>query len=318
MTQDTQQQTPAEEPTDIESFSAAFTEALSEEAVEKKEEPNASAADASDDAAAAGDAASAGDDAAGEEAAASDSGAAADAGAETAGEDEGEQAEDAGAKAAADKPVPAAKAPKRVEAAETDDSAGAKEGAGEAQPDYSPEDIEFLNNYTKEWPDVARAEALIRRSEYTHVVKHIFAEINRVYGPVLGVTDRIETEEHLGQIMDAHSDYEAVYDDVVAWIEKQPSYLKSAYKKVQAEGTAEEVADLVTRWKTETGYVAPEQNGAAGSKSVQQPAARTDIPAKAKQAARRLSVVNGKRASVDAGAGDPGDFSSAFAEALKA
>lgn len=170
----------------------------------------------------------------------------------------------------------------------------------------------------KEWPDVVRAEALIRRAEYAHVVKHIFAEINRVYGPSLQFTERASTEEHLNDIISAHDDYEVVYDDVWKWIDTQPSYLKAAYSKVRSEGTADEVADLVTRWKKETGYVAPEQDGAAGSMAVKQQAAAKDIPAKAKQAARRLSVVSGKRASVDAGAGDPADFGSAFAEAIKA
>lgn len=157
---------------------------------------------------------------------------------------------------------------------------------------YTKEEQALLNTYETDWPDVAAAEALKRRVEYQLLAEYIFRQVGQVYGGLLQDFERNKRTEQLG------SEFAQVKDGVGAWIEQQPNYLQSAYKQVIQAGSAEDVADLVARYKRDTA----------------KPAAKTatELPAPTMQAVAALAPVSSKRSVVPAEE-DKNDFDAAFA-----
>ena len=175
---------------------------------------------------------------------------------------------------------------------------------------YTADEKALISKYEEEWPDVAKAETLRRRAEYQQVVGYVFQQVAEQLGPLLERVDAIAQRTHLSDLRASVDDYETVREKVIDWVEKQPSYLRSAYTHVVEQGTAEEVADLVNRWKQDTGAAAkvPSPPAAPAKK------AETELPPAAKQAAAALAPVSSKRSAVVQGV-DPSDFDSAFAQA---
>ncbi len=174
------------------------------------------------------------------------------------------------------------------------------------QPVYSADEQKFLEEYEKDWPDVAKAESLRRRAEYRELVNYVFTEVAKVLRPQIETVQAISEMTHLQQLQTQVSDYDDVRDKVISWAEKQPPYLQAAYKHVIEQGTVDEVADLIDRYRQETGYKAPNAAPKPAPKRVE-----TELPSATKQAAAALAPVSSKRSAVIAG-DDPNDFESAF------
>ena len=175
--------------------------------------------------------------------------------------------------------------------------------AVEVPPAFTQEEAAFLAEYEKEWRDVAKAESLKRRAENDALVRYMFNEIASVFRPMEQNLQRLLQQAQLAELRGVVPEYDSVRDNVVAWAEKQPTYLRAAYQHVIQQGTAEEIADLVSRYNKELGNSpapAPQQ------KSV------TELPMSAKQAAATLAPVSSKRSAVAAVEPDKGDFDSAF------
>ena len=115
---------------------------------------------------------------------------------------------------------------------------------------------------------------------------------------------RSSERTHLNDLHTSINDYDDVRDKVINWVGRQPAYLQAAYNHVIKQGTVDEVADLVNRYKLETG--APTRAAPASRKT------ETELPTATKQAAAALAPVSSKRSAVIAGQ-DPNDFESAFA-----
>jgi len=177
-------------------------------------------------------------------------------------------------------------------------------------PVYSEDEAKLLTDYEKDWPDVARAEALKRRGEYPAIVDHIFKELS---GPFAALTQQVQMlleRQQLNDIEQRVPDYnDKLMDEVEGWIKTQPGYLQAAYNHVISNGDANEIADLVSRYKTETGKAA----AAPAAAPAKAPKKDTELPADAKQAAASLAPVSSKRTVVPQGE-DLGDFESAFAK----
>ena len=173
----------------------------------------------------------------------------------------------------------------------------------QAQPEaelYTPEELEFLNNYDQDWSDVTRGEALKRRKEHVELVQYVFQEVAQQLRPLLESVDVLASRTHLSDLRERVEDYDTVRDNVVAWVEEQPAYLQVAYKHVISSGTAEEVADLISRYKQATGFAS------------QAPApAKAEPSDDAKKAAQALAPVSTKRSTMPQ-QDDPSDFDSAF------
>lgn len=176
----------------------------------------------------------------------------------------------------------------------------------EPPPLYSKEDQEFLQNYEKEWPDVARAESLRRKAEYRELVTYVFNEVAKNITPIVETVQALSQRTHLSDLHSVVEDYDTVRDQVIDWVGKQPAYLQVAYNHVIQNGTAEEVADLIGRYKREVAPASPPTGNASA------PAKKTDteLPSATKQAAAALAPVSSKRSAVPQG--EPSTFEDAF------
>lgn len=171
---------------------------------------------------------------------------------------------------------------------------------------YNDEEKKFLTEFEKDWPDVQRYDALRRRADYNSLVSYVFQEVAKEISPLLSQVRTVSERSHLDDLYNAVQDYDDVRDKVIEWAGKQPAYLQPAYQHVIQQGTVDEVADLVDRFRQATGY---------GAQSAPAPAARrreSELPTATKQAAAALAPVSSKRSAVIQ-AQDPADFDSAFA-----
>jgi hypothetical protein len=194
----------------------------------------------------------------------------------------------------------------------TDDKGGKEEK--QAQPLYTEEEQALIDTYQKDWPDIARAEALSRRAEYQQLLNFVFTQVQSVVGPLTETVDVMSNQSHLAQLQGQIPDYDDVRDKVVKWVDDQPAYLQAAYKHVITEGTAEEVADLVERYRKENGIEPPVKQEKASSGKQQQQSQDTELPAATKKAAAGLAPVRSKRSTAGGEGADPADFDAAFAE----
>lgn len=213
--------------------------------------------------------------------------------------DPAKAAADAAALEAAKPPVPPAPEPKvdpieRLADLITQRQPPVQEQRQQAQiaPVFTQEEVTALQAFYKDWPEIAQAQELALRANAQQITNHVFTEVARVLGPKLKLLDALADNAQYDSIEKRVPDYTTVQDKVAAWVNTQPAYLKNAFTGVMQSGTADEITDLISRFKTETGYAAP---------AVQNPPPVVAPPAlspAAKQAAARLAPVNGKRTGV--------------------
>jgi hypothetical protein len=182
------------------------------------------------------------------------------------------------------------------------------------QSPFTQEQAAFLAAYEKEFPDIAAAERLQRRADLVATTGYIFGEITRSLQPIIEQVQVLAQRTHLGDLHTAVPDYDATRDQVIAWVDKQPAYLKAAYQAVVAQGTAAEVADLIKRYHADTGTpVAATADPAAAAAAAAAAAKTAKAEADRKAAAAALAPVGSKRSV--AVASEPTDFDGAFAAA---
>lgn len=229
------------------------------------------------------------------------------------------QAEIAALKAAqaAPAPAPAAAAPAPAE-----------------QPLYSEAEQAVIDAYKSEWSDVAAGEALIRRQENKQLLEFVFSQIKPHIDALYAQSGVAHERTQYQMLHDMVPDYDDIREPTLAWIAAQPAYLKDAYMKVANEGTPEQVADIISRFRKETGWVKAAASAPAAAPTAAAPAAApaaaapaaTPAPAAAPAAAvspavaaaaAALKPVGAVRSSTTTAA-DPNDFDGAFAEAAKA
>lgn len=212
----------------------------------------------------------------------------------------------------------------QLEAAQKPAPAAAPAAAPEATPAPAPapapiyDDAETttLAKYREEWPDVAAGEALARRAEYAQLVDHIFGQLRPILANLQTQTETLSTTTQYDTLVKLVPDYDAVRDSVLDWVDKQPDYLQDAYRNVTENGTPQQVADLIGRWRKETGTAAPTPTPtptpapapAAAAAPAAAPAAAA-LPA----AAASLAPVNTGR-TTPTGGPDMNDFDGAFKE----
>lgn len=171
---------------------------------------------------------------------------------------------------------------------------------------YTPEELKTLTEYEKDWPDVAKAEAIRRKAEYRDLVGYVFNEVARELRPVMESVKTMAEQTHLQQLHATIKDYDDVRDKVIDWVAQQPAYLQPAYQHVIQQGTVDEINDLVERYRSATGAPAPAAPRAATRRT------GSELPTATKQAAAALAPVSSKRSAVIQGV-ESGDFDSAFA-----
>lgn len=179
-------------------------------------------------------------------------------------------------------------------------------------PVYTADETATIEKYQKDWPDIHAGEALVRRAEYRDLVGYIFEQVRSQLDPLVALTQTQQGRTQYTDLVQLVPDYDTVRDKTLAWVETQPEYLKRAYQEVANSGSPSDVADLIGRFKKETGYaqVATPAVAALGAKAA--PAAPSLTPA-AKAAVTALHVVKSVRSEPTAAA-DPDNFDAAFAE----
>lgn len=186
-------------------------------------------------------------------------------------------------------------------------------GEPEQPPLYTQDEIGVLSEYEKNWPDVAQAETLKRRAEYHDLMKFVFGEVAKYTQPLFEQMRTVGNTLHMGELKQAVPDYsEALEADVAKWIDTQPGYLQIGMKQVMQQGTSDEVADLIGRYRAASGTAPAPAAPAAQAPAAPAKPAQTELSSAAKQAAESLAPVSGDRSQIPAGE-DPGDFVSAFA-----
>jgi hypothetical protein len=193
----------------------------------------------------------------------------------------------------------------------------------EELPLYTLDEQAVLTKYQEDWPDVSKAEALMRRAEYKDLVGYIFQQVRAELAPLQDFVSTQAPRTQYSEITKLVPDYDDVRDKALAWVDSQPAYIKAAYKQVTDGGSPEEVADLLNRFKKETNYTSPAAPTspavpAAGVASFTPPAAPAKpaapaLPAAATKAAAKLAVVKTGRTEQESGDSDD-DFDGAFAK----
>jgi len=194
----------------------------------------------------------------------------------------------------------------------------APEPAATAPDIYTAEERAELTELQSDWPDLHKLFSLMARQVQVDTLNYAFSEVGKVLAPLQETVQSVSINEHTAELYEAHEDYDQVYQPCLSWVEKQPGFLKAAYQNVVKQGTADEVALMIQRFKDETGWAAPAAG--AGHKpttaaaAASAPTQTTGLSEAAKKAARAMGAVGTKRGA-QAGAQDPGDFDGAWAEA---
>jgi uncharacterized phage infection (PIP) family protein YhgE len=182
---------------------------------------------------------------------------------------------------------------------------------------YAPtqEEADTLKQFNTDWPDIAKAVAVNTKISLDNALRHVFAEVKRVYDPVLMESreklESIEGELALGTLRRDHTDYDDIHAKVGAWVDTLPTFAKMGAKQVMAEGTPQEVSELIAEYKKTHPVAAAAPQATAPAVA---PKVKTELSAAAKKAAVTLSVVDSKR-TAQTTAADPNDFDGAWAEA---
>lgn len=177
-----------------------------------------------------------------------------------------------------------------------------------ATPVYSDEDLKVLTQVETDFPDIARAMTIQARALAGQVISHVFAEMAKSLTPRLQAYDEMLDQYHQQALHSKVQDYDDVRDKVISWVDKQPPYLQIGMKRVITDGTADEVSDLIERFRKDTGVV--QTAPAAPAKPA------NELSTAAKKAVAALAPVPAKR-STAVTAADPSDFDGAFAEATR-
>lgn len=194
--------------------------------------------------------------------------------------------------------------------------------AQQAQPQvdqpqlFSSEEVEQLQSFEKDWPDVAQAMKVVMRANQQAMADYIFKEINKYLQPRMEMLDAVAQRAHYAEITSAIPNYEDTRDKVIQWAldERQPEYLRKAYEGVIKRGNVDEIRHLVEQYQTATGASVTHQQQPASAPA---PSRKSpELPPAAKKAAQSLAPVSAQRSAPQV-QDDPHDFTSAFHKFLK-
>ncbi len=127
-------------------------------------------------------------------------------------------------------------------------------------PDYTPEQKAIVDAYEAEFPEMARAEQIIRAREYHALTGFVYSQIDPV---IRGQAEKIaQLESVIGtmvgqqQVQSIQSTVGADLNDIrpkiEAWVETQPEFIRPAYKAIVEKGNQQEVVGLIKEWQKAT------------------------------------------------------------------
>lgn len=185
--------------------------------------------------------------------------------------------------------------------------------AEQEQPLYSADEQTAIAKFQEEWPQEAQAIQLMNRKFGKEMIEYIFGQIAPEVKAVREMVQTLALRAHQSDLSETIGDYsDQEVDEIKEWVKTQPSYLQGGMNGVIQSGTADEVADLVNRYREATGKKPTE-----GSGSQQEPQrGDTELSGAVKQAADDLAPVGSKR-SVVQDADDKSNFDAAWGNFAK-
>jgi len=179
----------------------------------------------------------------------------------------------------------------------------------------SEEEQALLDKFQEEWPDHYPAIKVLldlqRKESEAKYVKALQSVTERIYSelaPVAETAGATAEQAHFNRIKEAHQDFDAVKAKLGPWIESQPPYLAKAMKTVYTSGNADEVIDLIQRYK--------DTNGMSSPKPGAEPSTTKGKPVVDQKKLDALESVGSKRTTPQQQGVDVNDFDSAFNEAV--
>ena len=216
---------------------------------------------------------------------------------------------------------------KKTVASLSDEKKDKKKGTDKSDSmfdDLSEEDQEALAEYEKDFDSVSKMEGLKRERALKkledRILEKIEARAAEIQDKIISRVQPIEESykksdeaAHFSTIRGSHPDFETHRDSgaILKWIETKPRYLRESMKATYEQGTAEDVVDLISDFKTENNLLEADKNNQSRSDNL------IDMEKKKAEKKQNLTAVITKRGSVDAGQGRADDFDSAYNEALK-
>jgi hypothetical protein len=197
-----------------------------------------------------------------------------------------------------------------------DEKTAADAAADAAARQLSAEEVTELDALKGEWKDIARLFELefkknsaladtAQGEAMKAVLKHIYGDI----APIAQSQKEMQETQHFNDIRTAHPDFDDVHPKLEPWINTQPAYLQKALKEVYTGGTAEEVNDLVQRFKDASGIVTPKADDVTTA-----PTTKKSEPDPKKVAA--LAPVDSQRSQVQDKGVDKNNFDAGWDEAM--
>lgn len=173
--------------------------------------------------------------------------------------------------------------------------------------------VELLNS---EWSEVAGpVQALIAanvQAALANQKREILTQMHQQMAPIQQATAKSQEAMHWGSIAAAHPDYQTVADSLPEWIESQPFKVAQKYMSAYQGGSTAEVVELITAYKQAIGSTgaAPAHPASSAVQATPRvaPVSKAALAATAAPPRAQRSTVTTSR--------DPGDFESAFAEAV--
>jgi hypothetical protein len=170
------------------------------------------------------------------------------------------------------------------------------------------EEKEILKEHDDDYDSISKAESIRRNAtakKLLQVVDSRFAIVGEALKSIIAEVQKGSDEKHFSAIEAAHKDYKTLRSDIKAWIGIQPKYLQAGLNEAYSAGSSEEVIDLITRFKKETGRIKPQ---ATDTK---------ETDAETERRKKSLSSVSDTRSPINAEGEKPAasDFVNAFKEA---
>lgn len=190
--------------------------------------------------------------------------------------------------------------------------------------DLTEDEKAELSEYEKDFDSVSKMEGLKRERALKKLEDRILEKLearttelqDKIVSRVQPIEESYKKNDeatHFKTIRESHADFEKHRDSgaILNWIETKPRYLRESMKATYEQGTAEDVVDLISDFKTENNLLESNQNNQSRSDNL------IDMDKKKAEKKQNLTAVITKRGSVDAGQGRADDFDSAYNEALK-
>lgn len=212
-----------------------------------------------------------------------------------------------------------------LEQPKTPEPAAKKEPEPE-KPALTDEEVARLKELNTEWKDVSEMVALQLKSvadtiskEVARQVAEIKRDVEQRIQPVQQSVELSAAERYDSAVREVHPEVydpkmsKAFGDELVDWVQKQPTYLRNAYAQAFDSADPQDAIDLISRFKTETGKVVEESTGEPAA-----PAAPAETSAEADKN-KRLQLLKKptSRQTKGAESDDPLDFEGGFKEMVR-